>query len=48
MAPTTSGGMAPATPSEVPVISTVSGIITISRMMNGNERRMFTTSESRV
>lgn len=48
VAPTTSGGMAPATPSEVPVISTVSGIITISRMMNGNERRMFTTSESRV
>ncbi|MNE98174.1 hypothetical protein D3C76_1706370 [compost metagenome] len=46
VAPTTSGGMAPATPSEVPVISTVNGIITISKMMNGSERRMLTTSDS--
>ena len=34
--------MAPATPSEVPVIRTVKGIITINRMMNGSERKMFT------
>ncbi|MCY1433754.1 hypothetical protein D9M71_497900 [compost metagenome] len=47
VAPTTSGGMAPATPSEVPVSSTVSGIITISRMMNGSERSTFTTNDSR-
>ena len=45
-APTTSGGMAPATPSEVPVISTVKGIITISRMMNGSERNTLTTNDS--
>ncbi|MNF92790.1 hypothetical protein D3C84_754440 [compost metagenome] len=46
VAPTTSGGIAPATPSEVPVISTVNGIITISRMMNGSERSTLTTSDS--
>ncbi|MNL77620.1 hypothetical protein D3C87_2038460 [compost metagenome] len=46
VAPTTSGGIAPATPSEVPVISTVNGIITINRIMNGSERRMFTTNDS--
>ncbi|MNE42601.1 hypothetical protein D3C80_1367340 [compost metagenome] len=46
VAPTTSGGMAPATPSEVPVTSTVKGIITISRMTKGTERKMFTSSDS--
>ncbi|MCY1431912.1 hypothetical protein D9M71_478900 [compost metagenome] len=48
VAPTTSGGMAPATPSEVPVSSTVRGIITISRMMNGSERSTLTTNDSRA
>jgi len=37
--------MAPATPSEVPVTMTVKGIITINRITNGTERRMFTSSE---
>ncbi|MNL28420.1 hypothetical protein D3C87_1500620 [compost metagenome] len=46
VAPTTSGGIAPATPRDVPVINTVNGIITINRMMNGSERRMFTTSDN--
>ncbi|MCY1558183.1 hypothetical protein D9M68_950950 [compost metagenome] len=44
--PTTSGGMAPATPSDVPVSSVVTGISTISRMMNGSERSTFTTADS--
>lgn len=43
-----SGGMVLVMFSEVLVISMVSGIIMISRMMNGNEWRMFIISESRV
>ena len=43
-APPTNGGIAPATPSEVPASNTVSGIITISRMMKGTERNRLTAS----
>ncbi|MNR57453.1 hypothetical protein D3C85_1782370 [compost metagenome] len=43
--PTTSGGTAPRTPSEVPVSNVVSGIRTISRMMKGSERSTFTTTD---
>ncbi|MNW69415.1 hypothetical protein D3C74_484120 [compost metagenome] len=38
--------MAPATPSEVPTNSTVTGSMTINRMMKGTERRMLTISDS--
>ncbi|MNF88076.1 hypothetical protein D3C84_705620 [compost metagenome] len=44
--PTTSGGMVPGTPSEVPTSSVVSGINTISKMMNGSERSMFTITDN--
>ncbi|MNO05255.1 hypothetical protein D3C81_2265720 [compost metagenome] len=44
--PTTSGGMVPGTPSEVPTNRVVRGISTISRMMNGSERSMFTITDS--
>jgi len=42
---TTSAGIAPGTPSDVPVIMTVTGIKTISRIMNGVDRTMLTTKE---
>ena len=44
----TSGTMAPGTPSEVPTISRVSGMMATSRMMNGTERTMFTIQPSTV
>ena len=45
---TTSGTMAPGTPSEVPTISRVSGMMATRRMMNGTERTMFTIQPSTV
>ncbi len=46
--PTTSGGIAPSTPSEVPIRITVTGIITISRIRKGTERSTLTTKDSTV
>ena len=40
--------MAPATPSEVPTSSTVTGSMTISRMMKGTERSTLTTKDSKA
>ena len=45
-APTTSGRIAPRTPSEVPITASVSGIIAIIRMMKGTDRSTFTASAS--
>ncbi len=45
---TTSGTIAPGTPSEVPTMRRVSGIRATSRMMNGTERTMFTIQPSTV
>ncbi|MNI51277.1 hypothetical protein D3C73_1059940 [compost metagenome] len=44
--PTTNGGMVPGTPSEVPTSSVVRGINTINKMMKGNERSTFTSTDS--
>ncbi|MNF10302.1 hypothetical protein D3C80_2111980 [compost metagenome] len=44
--PTTNGGMVPGTPSEVPTSKVVRGISTISKMMNGSDRSMFTITDS--
>ena len=43
---TTSGTMAPGTPSEVPTIQRVNGMRATSKMMNGMERPMFTIQPS--
>jgi len=42
VAPAISGGNVPRMPSDVPVMISVNGIITISRMMNGSARSMLT------
>ena len=39
-------GIAPATPSDVPVMNTVKGIITMSRITKGTERSTLTTKDS--
>jgi hypothetical protein len=39
--------MVPSTPSEVPVSNVVTGIITMSKMMNGRDRSTLTHNDSR-
>ena len=43
---TTSGGITPSTPDVVPTSASVTGMMEMSKMMNGSERPMFTTQPS--
>ncbi|MOA26957.1 hypothetical protein D3C78_1477890 [compost metagenome] len=44
-APITSGGIVPRTPIEVPTISLVIGIKATIKIINGTERRIFTSND---
>eukprot|EP00975_Prorocentrum_lima_P043800 9186549-Prorocentrum_lima.AAC.1 len=45
-APTVNGTIAACRPIEVPTITRVNGIIQTSRIMNGMERKIFTSADS--